>query len=218
MPRKQPRLYSRSQFARYAEVTPAAITKACKDGNGLADACLGDRVDVDHRAAVAYLKAHGKAPVPKPKKPPAKKKGAKRAAQDDQFDTDDPVAVARLDHGVLSQMTIQEVIDTFGSRRGVRDWLEALKLIEAIRKTRLDNDETEGELISRELVRTHVFGAIEALHQQLLADLPRTLVTRLYASARSEEPQEEVERIVCQLISKQLKTVKTRTERVIRNA
>src|SRR5262245_49723484 len=52
------RLESRSELARIAGVSPAAITKACK--GPLAAACDGRRVDLDHPAVRAYLAATGR--------------------------------------------------------------------------------------------------------------------------------------------------------------
>lgn len=47
------KLINKSKFAELAGVTPAAITKAGK--HGLAAACVGKKINVNHAAAVAYL-------------------------------------------------------------------------------------------------------------------------------------------------------------------
>ena len=48
------KLISRSEFARRAGVSPAAVTKACS--SLLAAACVGKRLDINHSVAVEYLK------------------------------------------------------------------------------------------------------------------------------------------------------------------
>lgn len=92
-----PRPVSRADLARLAGVSRVAITKATR--SKLAGAVNGDRVDLDHPAVIAYLKARGvdggaaaltaRAPT-KSKKPakkaprartPSSKRGRKRAAK-----------------------------------------------------------------------------------------------------------------------------------------
>jgi hypothetical protein len=93
--------------------------------------------------------------------------------------------------------------------------LLALKEIEVIREKRLGNEETEGELISRGLVRTHVFGRIEACNRRLLGDLPKTLVARVYALASTDTPPEVAEDVVRDLIGSQLDPMTREVERAI---
>lgn len=57
------RLVTRAEFASLAKVSKAAITKAC--GAALAPAGEGQRIDIDHPAAVAYLARRGVG-VPEP--------------------------------------------------------------------------------------------------------------------------------------------------------
>jgi hypothetical protein len=110
------------------------------------------------------------------------------------------------------------IIARFGTRRAFKDWLEALKSIEEIRKRRLDNEETEGRLISRELVKTHVFGAIEGSHRRLLGDMPKTVVRVVYAMAKSDEPIEVAEKRTRDIVTTVLKPVMATAERVVDNA
>ena len=63
-----PRLVSRAELARIAKISAMAITKACR--TKLADACTGQRVDLDHPSVLAYLASKGIAP-PAPLDPPA---------------------------------------------------------------------------------------------------------------------------------------------------
>jgi len=52
-PEPQPRLVARSALAQLAGVSRPAVTKACR--GRLKPACVGNRVDLDHPATVAYL-------------------------------------------------------------------------------------------------------------------------------------------------------------------
>ncbi len=58
------RLISRSDLARLARVSPAAITKACK--GQLSPACDGPRIDVEYPAVAKYLSDHDGAPTQLP--------------------------------------------------------------------------------------------------------------------------------------------------------
>lgn len=235
---------TRSEFARLAKVSPAAITKACK--GSLKPACTGTRIDLDHPAAIAYLTSKGVTPPPKPARVPtnaarSRKKAtlaptaqatappeleirtpASRRRQDEE-----EVSAAALERavGVSSEeiesyayLTLDELTQRFGTARAFRDFLDARKKISEIREKDLANDETEGRLIDRELVRTHVFGAIEASNRRLLGDSPKTIARRLYALAKSGAPVEEAETIAREIIASQLKAVKATASRVLRNA
>lgn len=210
-----PHLVSRSEFSRLAEVSPASITKACKGKGKLVAARVADRIDVTHPNAVAYLEKKGK----KPPRIEPDDDAPLASVNPNELDQLDPKRFAELDRiEPFASMTIRELVDRFGGRRAFRDWLDALKKIEDIRKTRLDNDTTEGELISRELVESHVFGALEALSRKLLQDMPKTAARRLEAAVKAGEKTEECERILRDLLSKQLRPTKAEAARKLRNA
>lgn len=118
----------------------------------------------------------------------------------------------------VSEWTVREVVEQFGTTQSFRDWLVALKTIEAIREKHLRNEETEGRLISRELVSTSVMAAIDATNRRLLTDFPKTVSRRLYQMAASGIPLEEAEKTVRDLASQQLKEVKTKAAKVLRDA
>jgi hypothetical protein len=115
-----------------------------------------------------------------------------------------------------ADMTIRELAERFGTFRAFSDLLGALKTIEDIRKTHLANEETEGSLISRELVRKSIFGALEEQNKRLLGDTPRTIAGRLLGMGAAGAGVEEAERVVRELISSQLKIVKSRATRTLR--
>lgn len=210
------RFVSRAELSRLAKVSDVAISKACK--TQLAPACDGKRVDVDHPAVVAYLKSHGRRPP---------KAGAIRSEPPPAPLADRPRPAIRQpsaslpgsdeDLEALSEL-IQPLLERFGTELRFKDFLTALRTIEEIRGKRLANEETEGRLVERELVRVHVFGAIEKIHRRLLSDIPKTLARTLYAAANSGVPLEVSEKSVRDQISTQLGPMKAAAARSLRNA
>lgn len=111
--------------------------------------------------------------------------------------------------------TLRPVLARFGTERNFKDWLDALKVIEDIRAKRNNNDEQEGRLIERVLVKTHVFGAIDGSHRRLLGDFPKTITRVLYAMHASGQSIEEAEAAVREKLSILLKSVKATAKRVL---
>ncbi len=224
---------SRAELGRLAKVSKPAITKQCS--KRLAPAVIGDRVDLDHPLVLAFLREHGvelpgpdRAPTKGKKKaarapaapPPVPATGKKRPAKPTSPGPKQPVDELEFGAGDSEELEeiadiIRPLVERFGTKRGFRDWLLALKEIEAIREKRLNNEEAEGLLIYRELVRTHVFGRIEACHRRLLGDVPKTLTRRVYALAKNGTAIEEAEATVRELIGSQLDPMKTAVDRTL---
>ena len=183
------RLIGRSKLARIAGVSPAAVTKACK--TQLADACHGKRLDLDHPSVRQYLEKHGV-----------------------------PLTVLRPegapDVGQLVSWTLGDIVDRFGTLQGFVDYVDVRKKIGETRKIELANDEKHRTLISRELVRTHVFGFIDATNRRLLNDTPRAIAMRLYAMAKAGAPKEDVEGLVRDQISSQLRALRDHASKILR--
>ena len=231
------RLVTRSELARVAGVSPAAITKACK--GGLLAACVGKRVDLDHPSVVEYLEKKGVTPTlapnagaksspTRPRRRPAKvesggpsrepPKARPRRAASSPPTVDAEAADAAEPIESFVDMTLRELTDRFGTETAFKDWLDARKKIADTREKELRNEETDGRLIERELVKTHVFGAIEAGNRRLLGDSPKTIARRLYALAKAGAAVEEAEKVVREIISSQLRPVAEDAARVLRNA
>ena len=193
-------LISKQQFATLAGVSGAAITAALR--GDLAGALVVDRIDQNHETALAYLRDQGV--DPEEKWPP------------EEMDPD-PATTEVRDIGQYMHLTLSELIERFGTERSFRDWLEALNKLESLREKRLNIEERQRTLISRELVRSHVFGAIDAGFRRLLTDTPRTIVAMIYAKAKADVPREEAERTVREVMQKQLSPIKSTAARVLRN-
>lgn len=201
-----PKIVSRAEFAKLAGVGKSAITEASKPGGLLAAARVGKSIDAEHPDCVAYLKR-------------STRRRTKRRIAEAEASQSDPDLVAEHDADTAAElaqighMTIQEVVDEFGTKHAFAHWLDALKRMEDIRKLRLSNDETEGALIRRDFVKTYLFGAVDAMTRRLLNDLPATAVANIYAAARAGEPIENAERALVGLIGDTLKPFATTMEK-----
>jgi len=210
-------LVSKAELARMAGISRAAVSQACGKKGKLSAACVADRVDLSHPAVAKYMAGRGPVPEPEPKLSPASRG---RARPSDAMPPEPPPAppdaeAIKAIEG-YGHLTLNELVDRFGTDRKFRDWLDATKKIEDIRKARLSNDVTEGTLIARALVEMHVFGAIEAGNRKLLQDFPQTATKLLYESARGDIPIEDAEAKLRNLVSKQLKPVSADVERALR--
>ena len=144
-------------------------------------------------------------PPAKPSAPP----GA--AARDDDNREATPDDIAKYANLTLDQLTRR-----FGTSTAFKDWLEARQRISAIREKDLKNDERSGRLITRELVKTHVFSHIEAANRRLLQDAATTIARRLYAAAKGGTPVEEAEQTVRDILESHLRPLKATAARVLR--
>lgn len=230
------RLVSRSELARLAGVSPAAVTKQCR--KALAPACVDDRIDLDHSLVAAWLKAKGVDPRPRLARAPAKSRSAaartdgapprsaKNASRPAPAPTKRPIGKAPKepdqelidDLGAYLAMTLGDILERHGTERRWKDLLEARAKIAAIQERELGMSESRGELISRELVRQHVIGAIDAGNRRLLADATKTLARRLYAAARAGEPIEAGEKIAAEVIGSHLELAKLQAAKAVRGA
>jgi len=231
------RCVSKAEFAKLAGVSKPAISKALRGKLGAA--LVDDRIDIDHPASVEYLRTRGKtvparAPTKAPKKgskpPPAPTRSAKKAAPQPPESTEPrrgrPLPPPRIERGMgleqlaelsgYADLTMRQLARRWGTFRAFADMLDALKTIEEIRKTNLHNEEREGGLIARELVRASIFGTIESAFKRLLTDAPGTISGRVMAMAKSGSTREDCERVVRELISGHLKVVKAAAIRVLR--
>ena len=204
------RLLSKADFATEAGVSRAAVTKAAK--GLLLAAIVAGEIDIDHPDAIAYLK---KKQAAKTKTPPKNKPAAKAAThgaatgETSHYSKDGPIQL-------VLDLTIRELVEAFGTDKQFSTWIDARKVIEDIRYKQLRTAKEEGILIPRELVKLHIFGAIEAANVRLLSDTPKTLSERIFALAKAGGSKKEAEKIIKEIIGSQLKNVKTTATRVLK--
>jgi hypothetical protein len=118
----------------------------------------------------------------------------------------------------LLDLTVREVAERYGTDRQYVNWLEAYAKREQARKSRLANEQTEGSLIEREFVETHVFAIIDALFRRLLTDAARTIASRLSTLVKAGAPIEKCEREAREQISKQLRAIRTKVTGALQKA
>ena len=189
---------NRTQFARTAGVTRGAVTRAL-DGR-LGAALVGTKIDVNHSEAVAYLDKHAALT-------------AARKARDEKAGVtieNESKVEKYLD------LSLREIIAFFGSDIEFIDWLKAAKILEDVKEKRIKNELSLDNLIPRDFVKSHILSLIETVNVRLLHDSPRTIAARVLDAFESGETRENIEKLICDLLSIQLKNVKTRVVRSLR--
>lgn len=121
-----------------------------------------------------------------------------------------------LDIEGLAQLTLQEIIERWGTESRFRDLLEARKRLGEIVEKDLKNDETIGRLIDRDLVKTHIFGLIDSLLKQLFRDAATNIARTTFGMARGGKTLEEAETTVRDILSSHVKDVKAKAAKVLR--
>lgn len=117
----------------------------------------------------------------------------------------------------FADMTLRELIHRFGTDARFVDWLRATKQIEEIKERRTKNEKMMGELIPRDFVAKYLFGAMEESNTRLLNDSPRTIAATAAEMVEAGETLEQIEERVRELISSQIRNMKTRAKKALRN-
>ena len=216
------RLIKKTEFAEQAGVSRAAVTKAC--AGALRAAVVGKLIDIDHPDAVAYIRSKQvkktSTPTKKPRKPraaaPSKKPISVAAAEPPQPPDGGSHFSEDADLRTVLHLTLSELVKRHGTAAQFETWVKAKKTISETRIKDLAIAKAEGELILRELVKTHIFGAMEASNLRLLTDAPKTLSRRLFSMAKAGGTIEEGEELARKLIGDQLKNVTATAKRILR--
>lgn len=235
-------LVGKSEFARLAGVSPAAVTKAVV--RQLKAAMVGPRIDLDHPDTQKYLAEGDRralrsnarlfAPTPDPPapRPPTKPPEANpfelpksptpklvngRVAQPAAPRPAPAPAPAEDPEDVSAylDLTLRELMRRFGTQTAFRDLLAATKQIADIEEKKLKNAERVGKLISREFVRVHLLAYLATASRGLLQDTAVTLAQRMYSMCRAGIPVEQAEQIARDLIGAQLRQAKEQIRRVL---
>ena len=151
-------------------------------------------------------------------KPHVRGTAAVKAAKKRQVDQEDEIFEIPEDIQAFADMTLRELIEKFGTDTRFVDWLSATQKIEAINEKRLKNATTEGELVSRKLVRTGIIEPIDACHIKLLTDGAKTIARRATAMHSAERPLEDIEKFVADQITSFIRPVKAKVARALKNA
>lgn len=208
------RLVSRAELGRHLGLTTVAVTIACR--SRIKDACVKNRVDLDHPLVVEWLRKRNRltpeAPATEPQ--PASDALAARPRADVETVPAMPNGIEDV-HG-FEDLTLREIVARYGTMSVHSDWLDMRRKQTQIREREIKNFELEGKLISREGVRVHVFGAIDQTFRRLLQDFPKTMARQVYAMAKAGEPVEKAEDLARDRLSSQLKPMKEQVARALR--
>jgi hypothetical protein len=241
------KLVSRTDFAKAFGISQGAVTKLCRKTIAAAcvgkridmghpsvavyaakkaqrdNACIEKTLEAAEAAAAVAPPAQVETPVAQdvtttkigaPVKP-ARAKGRKASPliSDGFMQPPDDEEL-----GKFGNMKLSTILKKYGTMTQFKDLLSASKTIEDIHAKRIANAKASGDLISRTLVNTHVFGAMEALLVRLIQDSPRTIVARVVAAHESGETIEECEIIVRDLQSTQIKGMKKEVTKGLKSA
>lgn len=199
-----PKLLTKSAFAKLCGVAPASITKQSAQGKPLHPALVGKKIDCSHPVAVAYLKRQ------RDKEPEERLKyitKKKREAEKGEGDIRD-----------FLEMTLGEVIRSFGSVDLFSDWLTAIKKTEEIHTLRLKAAAMEGELVSRELIKRGIFHPIDTSFTRILADGAKNMSAQLHAKVKGGATVEELELFMQKQLTTYIKPAKAAMVRALKEA
>lgn len=229
------RLITKAELAREAGISRAAIGKLCKSKpeGKLYPAMDGKLIDLDHTLVVEYLKSKqsGKTSVgvknTKSAKPTKSNSGKKTTTNSSDVTkdktSDEKIQDKKNSHyskdkavQKVLDWTLREVIKEFGTDIKFEMWAKAVKIISDTRWKDIKTAELEESLIPRDMVETHIFGAIENSHLRLLTDSPKTLARRIFALAKSGDTIQNAEILVRELLSIQLKDSKTTAKKLLK--
>ena len=186
---KPTRVISKARLAKLKGVTRSAVTKACAPGGALEDAALrGGRVDLEHPATKSWLAV-----------------GAT------------PKAVEPIDLDAVGDLRLREIDERYGSVTGLGDYIELRKKTAETQRIELQNAETKGQIVSRDFVRTHVIGLIDATFRRLLTDTVKTFSTRAQAMTQAGASLEEIQHVGADLMSATLASLKGSAARSARS-
>lgn len=118
----------------------------------------------------------------------------------------------------FAEMTLRQLIERFGTDTAFCDWLKATKSIEDINEKRLKNAATEGELVSRHLVKVGIIDPINEAHIRMLADGSKNIAVNMIAMHDSGSTLSDCEKFVAEQISSFIRPVKSKVSRALMNA
>ena len=169
----------------------------------------------DPKAASAPSKAVPPPPptattVPAPPPPPAEPEDVALPSEDIIQIPDDIKA--------FLDWPLGELLKQFGSAYTFVEWLNATQKIEAINEKRLKNAKTEGELVSRELVKTGILDRIDGVFVRMLSDGAKTIASRAHSIAVSGGEVEDVRRLVEDQLGSFIEPAKVKMSQALRDA
>lgn len=108
----------------------------------------------------------------------------------------------------FGELTLNEVVERFGTSSQFLDWLKATKEIEIIIEKRTKNEIAQGKLISKSLVDRFLIGPVETAHIKLLSDGVKTISARIENLVKAKKDLSDIEAYLADQIKSFIKPVK----------
>lgn len=114
-----------------------------------------------------------------------------------------------------ADLTLRDIITRFGSDAMFVDFLKALKAIEDINEKRLKNAQTEGTLVSRELVQMGVIDVVDSAMRKLLTAGTKKIARMAHSMTKAGETIEKIEDEVKDQVGQYVKNIKIKSARTL---
>lgn len=113
--------------------------------------------------------------------------------------------------------TLLEIIEQFGSDERFSVFLKATKSVEDIKEKRLKNAQSEGTLISKELVKNAVIDVFNSAHLKLMTDGAKSIAAGAVSKHSSGASLYDVEQYVSDIIGSFIRPIKDKIQRSLAN-
>jgi len=117
----------------------------------------------------------------------------------------------------LVDLTLRELIAKFGTADRFKTWLQARKSLVDIGAKEITNAEKRGKLIPRDFVESHIIGAYDRAHINLMTDGAQNVARRLHSKIKAGESVEDCEVFISEQISRHVKEAKDSILRSLKN-
>ena len=191
-------LLTQKELAAKCDVAGSCISRLCC--TKFKPALVGRRIDINHSIIKKYIEKHT---------------GLTTKQQNDK--NREPIEIP-TDIKDFADMTLNELIQKFGTDTAFVEWLRATKSIEDINEKRLKNAVTQGELVDRKLIKKGVIEPFDTAFNKLLTDGAKTIARRVSSMANSGRPVVDCEKFVTGQISSFIKPMKAKIARTLRSA
>ena len=118
----------------------------------------------------------------------------------------------------FAHLPLIELVKKFGTDTRFSEWLKASKLIEDVAEKRIKNSKSEGDLVSRDLIKTGVIDHVEKAHMQILTDGCKTMTKRLTAMHDAGRDALDCEKSMRETITSFIRPMKSKIAKGLREA
>ncbi|MHC4648913.1 MAG: hypothetical protein ACYTBJ_25955 [Planctomycetota bacterium] len=116
----------------------------------------------------------------------------------------------------LADRSLNELVTMFGTDTRFKDWLDCVKQLEAVHKTRIESAQKEALLVHVDLIKRGVIDPFDAMSVKLLNDGAKTIARQCHKKAVAGRSIEDVEKYVRKQLSSFIRSLKTTMTRTVR--